>query len=95
MLSDQVPERLDSTKVLPSFIWLLRDVILKLPKDFKTLRDYFIEKVRLPKIYDLLDVILSLYIYIYIHIQLIPKRLSYQIYKYLTRDHTYLSCDLS
>ncbi|XP_020609282.1 guanylate-binding protein 1-like [Orbicella faveolata] len=35
----------DSRKVFPSFVWLLRDVLLSLPKGVENLRTYFLEKV--------------------------------------------------
>ena len=35
----------DSRKVFPSFVWLLRDVLLSLPKGVENLRAYFFETV--------------------------------------------------
>ena len=35
----------DSQKVFPSFVWLLRDVLLSLPKGVENLREYFLETV--------------------------------------------------
>ena len=35
----------DSRKVFPSFVWLLRDVVLSLPKGVENLKKYFLEKV--------------------------------------------------
>lgn len=35
----------DSRKVFPSFVWLLRDVLLSLPKGVENLRTYFLETV--------------------------------------------------
>ena len=37
-----------SQKVFPSFVWLLRDVVLSLPKGVANLKAYFLEKVTLP-----------------------------------------------
>ena len=34
-----------SRQVFPSFVWLLRDVLLSLPKGVDNLREYFLEKV--------------------------------------------------
>lgn len=34
-----------SRKVFPSFVWLLRDVVLSLPKGVENLKAYFLEKV--------------------------------------------------
>ena len=38
----------DSRKVFPSFVWLLRDVLLSLPKGVENLKTYFLEKVISP-----------------------------------------------
>ncbi|KAL9979025.1 hypothetical protein ACROYT_G016617 [Oculina patagonica] len=35
----------NSRKVFPSFVWLLRDVVLSLPKGVENLKKYFLEKV--------------------------------------------------
>ena len=34
-----------SRQVFPSFVWLLRDVVLNLPKGVDNLREYFLKKV--------------------------------------------------
>ena len=33
-------------RVFPSFVWLLRDVVLQLPKGIENLKKYFLEKVK-------------------------------------------------
>jgi len=38
----------DSRKVFPCFVWLLRDVLLSLPKGVENLKTYFLEKVISP-----------------------------------------------
>ena len=45
MIAGQPLDDEESRKVFPSFVWLLRDVVLSLPKGVENLRKYFLEKV--------------------------------------------------
>ena len=45
MIAGQPLDDEDSRKVFPSFVWLLRDVVLSLPKGVENLKKYFLEKV--------------------------------------------------
>lgn len=45
VVSGQPLDKEDSQHVFPSFVWLLRDVVLSLPKGVENLKAYFLEKV--------------------------------------------------
>lgn len=49
MVSGQPLDEEDSQHVFPSFVWLLRDVVLSLPKGVENLKAYFLEKVTVPQ----------------------------------------------
>lgn len=48
--------------VFPSFIWLLRDVVLRIPDDYKDLTEYFLKHVILS--YEILLEIFTMYLFI-------------------------------
>lgn len=45
VIAGQTLDDESSRQVFPSFVWLLRDVVLSLPKGVDNLREYFLEKV--------------------------------------------------
>lgn len=49
VVSGQPLDEEDSQHVFPSFVWLLRDVVLSLPKGVENLKAYFLEKVTVPQ----------------------------------------------
>ena len=45
LLAGQTIDDETAKRVFPSFVWLLRDVVLHLPKGIENLKKYFLEKV--------------------------------------------------
>ena len=43
--SDRGEKRQNFNKTFPYFVWLLRDVLLNLPSDCPTIKDYFLKRV--------------------------------------------------